>query len=233
MKCVAPLVASLLIIQCIFVGRTALASGMQPETSIIVLDEAEGETTLNVKNTENGPALLHASIENVPEDPEPLVVLTPPVARVEGGDTQLVRFVSVAQAPVTTQRLKRVLLEGIPQHEAGAAKITVTVRHNLPLIVHPKGLAKHRKPWTLLKWSRHGDTLRVANDSPYVVRLAQSVRLNPSAQTLDLPRPYILPGETLSLAGASTDIASVTLFPATVYGIAVDSYDAELETTRP
>ncbi|MDN7934680.1 fimbria/pilus chaperone family protein [Burkholderia metallica] len=232
MKRVVSLAISMLLTPCMFVGHAA-ASGMQPETSIVVLDETEGETTLNVKNTESRPALLHASIEDIPEDPEPLVVLTPPVARVEGGDTQLVRFVSVAQTPVTTQRLKRVLLEGIPQQEAGSAKITVTVRHNLPLIIHPKGLAKHRKPWTLLKWTQHGDTLRVTNDSAYVVRLAQNVRLNPSAQRLELPRPYILSGETLSLTGASPAIQSVTLFPATVYGIAVDSYDAPLVTSRP
>ncbi|MBR8313181.1 fimbria/pilus periplasmic chaperone [Burkholderia dolosa] len=233
MKCVASLAVSMLLTPCMFVSHAAVASGMQPETSIVVLDEAEGETTLNVKNTESRPALLHASIEDIPEDPEPLVLLTPPVARVEGGDTQLVRFVSVAQTPVTTQRLKRVLLEGIPQQESGRAKIAVTVRHNLPLIIHPKGLDKHRKPWTLLKWSQHGDALRVTNDSAYVVRLAQNVRLKPSAQLLELPRPYILPGEALTLTGAAPDTQSVTLFPATVYGIAVDSYDAPLVIARP
>ncbi|QCP52217.1 fimbrial chaperone protein [Trinickia violacea] len=208
----------------------ASATGMQPETSVIVLDEGQGETSLNVKNTDAKPALLYSSIENIPEDSEALVVLTPPVVRVEAGDTQLVRFISQAKEPVKTQRLKRVLFEGIPQSEGGGAKIDVTVRQNLPLIVHPKGLAQNREPWTLLKWSTEGGELKVANDSPYVVRLAQKVHLKPANTEVELPRTYILPGESLSVpaAGANAGASTVTLYPATVYGYSVDSYDAPL-----
>ena len=88
-------------------------SGMQPETSVVILYEAEGETSINVKNTDGSPALLYSSIENVPEDSESLVILTPPVTRVEAGETQLVRFLRQGGEPSKTQRLKRVIFEGI------------------------------------------------------------------------------------------------------------------------
>src|SRR3546814_5665196 len=73
-------------------GMHAFATGMEPETSVVILNEADGETSINVKNTDGTISLLHSVIENTPEDKDALVLLTPPVARVEPGETQLVRF---------------------------------------------------------------------------------------------------------------------------------------------
>ena len=78
-----------------------------------------------------------------------------PLARVEAGEIQLVRFISTLKEPLKTQRLKRVSFEGIPQaRAAGGATIGITLRQNLPLILHPKGLPQHHSPWELLKWQR-------------------------------------------------------------------------------
>ncbi|WP_218180345.1 fimbria/pilus chaperone family protein, partial [Pseudomonas gingeri] len=145
--------------------------GMEPETSVVILYEENGEATINVKNTDAGPALLHSVIQNIPEDPEPLLIVTPPIARVEPGDTQLVRFISTLKEPLKTQRLKRVTFEGIPQVRAeGRATIGITIRQDLPLILHPQGLPRHQEPWKLLKWTLRGNRLTVHNDSAYVVR---------------------------------------------------------------
>lgn len=209
----------------------AFADGMQPETTVVVLYEEDGEATINLKNTDPGPALLHSVIENIPEDQEPLLVVTPPISRVEAGETQLVRFISTAAAPLKTQRLKRVSFEGIPQARSpGGATIGITLRQNLPLILHPKGLARHQAPWELLKWKRQGSGLVVHNDSAYVVRLALELQLLPGKQLATLPRSYILPGETLAVAtqGALSAVSSVVLQPATVYGFSVDSYQANV-----
>lgn len=209
----------------------AFADGMQPETTVVVLYEEDGEATINLKNTDPGPALLHSVIENIPEDQEPLLVVTPPISRVEAGETQLVRFISTAAAPLKTQRLKRVSFEGIPQARSpGGATIGITLRQNLPLILHPKGLARHQAPWELLRWKRQGSGLVVHNDSAYVVRLALELQLLPGKQLAILPRSYILPGETLAVAtqDALSAVSSVVLQPATVYGFSVDSYQANV-----
>jgi P pilus assembly chaperone PapD len=60
-----------------FCNGAAQASGVTPETSIVVLDLAEGEATRNVKNSESAATLLHTSIENVAQDQEQLLGLTP------------------------------------------------------------------------------------------------------------------------------------------------------------
>ncbi len=214
----------------------ASADGMEPETTVIVLNEADGEASINVKNTDPTPALLHSAIENIPEDGETLVVITPPVARVDAGERQMVRFLLIAEEPLKTQRLKRVTFEGIPQaRPSSGATIGISLRQNLPLILHPKDLPQHNAPWELLTWHLQGTTLSVRNDSAYVVRLADEVVLSPQKQKVYLPRTYILPGEALSVPmnAASVRATSVSISPATVYGFTVEKYEAQIVAHKP
>lgn len=210
----------------------AQADGMVPDTSVVIIYETDGEAAVSVTNTDSQLALLHVTLEDVPEDTESLLVVTPPLSRVEPSKSQLVRFILQSQQPLLTQRLKRAIFEGMPQGrpatEAGHARVGVTVRQNLPVIIHPKGLARNRTPWTLLSWSQHGATLKVRNDSPYVVRLAQELRLLPGDGKAMLPRTYVLPGETLSMPATGGPASTVRLQPATVYGFAVAAYEAPL-----
>jgi len=125
----------------------AHADGMQPESSIIILEEVDGQAEMNVRNTDAVAALLHTTVHDIPEDPDTRVVVTPPVARVEPGHDQLVRFIHHGPE-LKTQRLKRVVFEGIGQRldTHGRAVVGVSVRQNLPLLLHPRGLAHHRTP---------------------------------------------------------------------------------------
>ncbi|WP_346343476.1 fimbria/pilus chaperone family protein [Pseudomonas sp. SWRI179] len=212
----------------IFCGA-AMAAGVQPETTVVIYYEENGEATINLKNTDAGPTLLHSKVEHIPEDGELSVIVTPPIMRVDAGETQLIRLIGVFKEPLKTQRLKRVTFEGIPQKPSnGGATVGINVRHNLPLIIHPKGLARHSAPWELLKWKVDGENLAVQNDSPYVVRLSDRVQLNPPNASVALPRTYILPGETLTapFKEAGATVTSVTIQPATVYGFAIGNFDA-------
>ena len=221
------LIALLLIL-----GDQAKADGMVPDTSVVIVHEAEGEASVSVTNTDSQLALLHVTLQDIPEDTEPLLVVTPPLSRVEPSKSQLVRFILQNQTPLKTQRLKRAIFEGMPQGraatQAGHARVGVTVRQNLPVIVHPKGLALNRTPWTDLTWSLRDGMLQVRNDTPYVVRLAQELRLLPGDGKAMLPRTYVLPGEALSVPASGGPASKVQLQPATVYGFAVAAYEAPI-----
>ncbi|RZT36313.1 fimbria/pilus chaperone family protein [Cupriavidus agavae] len=216
------------------VWGTAMATGMVPETSVVLVNEADGESTMNVKNSEASPQLLYTSVNHIDEDKEELVVVTPPVARVEANETQVVRFILRNKTPLKTQRLARAVFEGIPPRTArpGDARVTMTVRQDLPLVIHPKGLPMEREPWKKLRISLTGTELLVENPSPYVVRLSQSVLLQPGGETAELPRPYVLPETTVRvpLKSAPSAPTALRLAPATLYGFAVDFYDAPLST---
>ncbi|AZE93158.1 Beta-fimbriae chaperone protein [Pseudomonas orientalis] len=213
-------------------GSQAKADGMVPDSSVVIVYEADGEASVSVTNTDSQLALLHVTLQDIPEDTEPLLVVTPPLSRVESSKSQLVRFILQNQKPLLTQRLKRAVFEGMPQGRAataaGHARVGVTVRQNLPVIVHPKGLAPNRTPWIDLTWTLSNGTLQVRNDTPYVVRLAQELQLLPGDGKAMLPRTYVLPGETLSVPASGGAADKVRLQPATVYGFAVSAYDAPL-----
>jgi P pilus assembly chaperone PapD len=216
----------------------AHADGMIPETSVVIVDEAEGESSIKVTNSDSRVALLHVTLENVPEDTQPLVFVTPPVSRVEPGQEQLVRFILRNEQPLKTQRLKRVIFEGISQNPTapvpGQAKVGVSVRQNLPVILHPRGLPVQREPWLGLRWALAAGRLTVTNDTPYVVRLAQELRLMPGNLDAQLPRSYLLPGDRITMTVPDTaGVTHVRLQPATVYGFAVDAYQAPLQGEAP
>jgi P pilus assembly chaperone PapD len=205
------------------------ASGMQPSTSVVLINEEQGEYGMTVKNTDKTAALLYTSLQNIEEDPEKLLIVTPPVARVEAGESQLVRFILQNKQPLTTQRLMRVYFEGIPQNtDKKPNSLGVTVRQNLPVIISPANLATEREPWKHLKLSLCGSKLRVQNNSPYVVRLAQTGTLQPSGTPFQLPKPYILPNTTLDIPVKAASGSTARIHPATVYGFAVGKYDTPL-----
>ncbi|MGY2362927.1 fimbria/pilus chaperone family protein [Pseudomonas azotoformans] len=209
-----------------------LADGMVPDTSVVIVNEADGEASVSVTNTDAKLALLHVTLENIPEDTASRLFVTPPLSRVEPSKSQLIRFILQPPEPLQTQHLMRVIFEGMPQGraagQAGHARVGVTVRQNLPVILHPKGLAPNRTPWTGLVWGLKNQQLSVNNPTPYVVRLAQELTLLPGKGTALLPRTYVLPGETLSVAASQAQASTVQLQPATVYGFAVAPYQAPI-----
>jgi P pilus assembly chaperone PapD len=227
----------ILIMALVCAASGAHATGVVPETSVVIVNEADGEGSINVKNTDPGPVLLYSSLKDVPEDSAHLLIVTPPVARVDGGKSQLVRFIMDNAEPLKTERFKRVVFEGIPSTEKGKNKVQVTIRQDLPVIIHPRDLDPNREPWTLLKWSRAKDKLTVSNDSAYVVRLDQKIQLEPNDTKLQISKTYILPGEHIEVpvtdGSALAAATKVRLFPATVYGYAVASYDAPLVAASP
>jgi len=215
------------------ISNLSQAAGMVPETSVVIVNMVDGEGTINVTNTDSKAVLLYTSLENIPEDEASLLVITPPVARVEAGEKQLVRFIVQSPTPITTQRLKRVTFEGIPQKSSdGKSVVGVTVRQNLPVLINPADLPPKSDPWTALKWSTNGQALTVKNESRYVVRLNQQVNVLPADMKLTLPRTYILPGqiETLQLpAGASIASESkIRIYPVSDYGYGNKPFDITL-----
>ncbi|MHC8405988.1 fimbria/pilus chaperone family protein [Pseudomonas sp. TMB3-21] len=228
-----PLIPVALVAATLLSSLQVHADGMVPNTSVVIVNEADGEASISVTNTDSSVALMHVTVENIPEDTESLVFVTPPLARVEASQTQLVRFILQTEKPLQTQRLKRVIFEGIRQGKAAAApghaRVGVTVRQNLPVILHPKGLAPNRTPWTDLQWSLKDGQLTVGNDTPYVVRLGQEVQLLPSAATAMLPRSYVLPGEHIRIPVPESAATQVRFQPATVYGFAVPHYEADIK----
>lgn len=211
----------------------AIGSGMRPETPLVFINAAEAGGKINVKNTDAGPRLLYTTVQEVEGGSRDVqVVPTQPIARVEAGNTQQVRFVLTGADSLKVQQLKRVIFEGIPERTPGANQLIFTVRQDVPLIIHPKGLPDVSNPWTRLTWNVKGGSLVVSNDTPYVVRLEPRVVLLPSNVEGSLGKSFILPGEALTAtfknSGKLAESTEVKLFPATRYGYQAPDYVAQI-----
>lgn len=208
------------------------AAGMVPETSLLFINEADQGASMNVKNTEEKPLLLYTSITDVPGDTGTHLIATQPVVRVEGGQTQTVRFVLQTDAPLKVEHMKRVVFEGIPQKTPGQNKIGISIRQDLPVLIHPAGLAEVQDAWTLLSWKGKGNTITLSNTSPYVVRFQPVAVLLPSKTMVRLPKAYILPGQVMNI-DAGKSIAGndkVQISPLSRYGVQIDKYTTTLAT---
>lgn len=210
----------------------AHATGAVPETSVVIVEQDDGEGAINVLNTDAFPVLLLTTLIDIPDDPENLLIITPPAARVEPGKTQRVRFIMTSKEPLKTERLKRVTFDGVPPQQKGKSEVRTTVRQNLPVIIRPAGLERDLTPWKHLTWTLKDNSLTVNNPSPYVVRLGQGVQTLPDNTSWILPNAYVLPGQTLTVTpenGKKTGTAQqVRISPATTWGYTVDTYDATL-----
>lgn len=208
------------------------ATGVVPESSVVIVEEGEGDGAINVRNTDAFPVLLLTTLQDIEQDTEKLLIATPPAARVEPGKTQRVRFMLASKKPLKTERFKRVVFEGVPPQEKDKNIVRTTLRQNLPVIIRPDGLARDEAPWKRLEWSLKAGELSVNNPSPYVVRLGQGVTTLPDRSTWMLPHAYVLPGQrlTLTLDGKQLNgtSSSVRLSPATTWGFTVDSFEAPL-----
>ena len=207
---------------------TAQAS-LQLQSSVIVVDAGEGEGVISLKNKSESPVLLHSAVVDIAEDSEPLLLVTPPITRVDPGDTQMVRFIlknEGAGRPV--ERLRRATFEGIPQAAPGV--VSIAVRQNIPVIIRPKGLKPNSTPWTLLQWQRTDTGLSVTNTGAYVVRMAPELSLANGGASLSLPRTYILPGETLTVPAATPLAATeqISFRPASLNGYLLEPVQAAL-----
>lgn len=213
-----------------FFNSLAHATGMVPETSVVIVEASDGEATMNVTNTDNYPMLLTTVIQDIAQDKEKLLLVSPPAIRVDGGKTQKVRFMLTSKEPLNTERLRRVIFNGIPPQNKGKNEVRMSVSQNLPVLIRPAGLPRDEAPWKHLSWKVAGDKLQVSNDSPYVVRLAQGVKTLPGNVTLSLPQSYILPGQHLSVSApagkALTGTQQVRISPATTWGYSVNTFDA-------
>lgn len=209
---------------------TAMASGMVPDSSLLIVNESDKSSSIDVTNTDPTPDLLYTRVVDLPDDKGVHLIATQPVTRVEAGKKQLVRFIMQTDAPLTVEHMKRVTFEGIPPKHKTNHEVSINIRQDIPVLIHPANLPVVKDAWTLLQWTHHDDKVTVNNPSPYVVRLSEQAMLLPSSTRIDLGKTYLLPGQkiTVTIKKPSATDNQVQFYPASRYGVQVDSYTSSL-----
>ena len=211
-------------------SMNTLATGMVPETSVLLVDEKRGEASINIKNTDDHPSLLYTTIVDLPESNKSIrLIPTQPVIRVEAGQVQQVRFLLQATVPLQSEELKRVTFEGIPPKDDKSSRVTVSIRQDLPVLIHPASLSEERETWKFLEWRKNGDQIEISNPSNYVVRMTLQFKTLPSGKTGAINKTYFLPHTSTTTALTNATDTKVEFYPASRYGYRGNKYVTDLK----
>lgn len=132
----------ILLLSIVVFSKMAEPGHLKLQTSVVIVKADIGENAFPVKNESSSPLMMLTKLEPLPEDPEKLVTITPPVSRIEPDDTQIVRFLLKNTASLKTERMARVTFEGIPPKGRKTVIASVSIlRKIFPLSSDPKGLS--------------------------------------------------------------------------------------------
>lgn len=201
-------------------GVQSAQASFQLESMGIVLDESTGRVSFSIKNTTAEPILLATKVEDLDGKAfSKMVLISPPISRIDAGQSQQVNFVLKQGAVLPHEVLLKASFEGGGQAVDNSARIPV--RQSIGLIVQPKAVAVSKTPWDDLQLSQVGTTLVVKNNGLHVMRLAPQLTLLPTRQVVLLENYYLMSGEEKKVT-VSGKVTSVGITPLGRYGFKQD-----------
>lgn len=207
---------------------TPVLASFQLESTGVILEESKGRVSFNIKNDSSEPILLASKLTDLDnKNMSKNILLSPPITRIDAGQSQQVNFVLKKGVVLTHEFLFRASFEGIVQTGGNGARMPV--RQNVGLILQPMSVAVSSKPWESLDIKIEGSKLYVSNSGKHVVRLSQVLTLKPSGKVVSLANPYILVGEN-HVFDIGPNVTSVEITPFSRYGFEMDK--ATLQVKR-
>lgn len=221
-------------------GGTAHArsgSAVQPDTSVLVIEEADKEGSIGVKNTQDQPVLLYTKIQRLDDDDlDGALVPVPAAVQVQPGETQVVRVLFRNNKSLSKEHLARVQFMGIPPSHEKAGRVSLMIGQDLPVVIRPKGYRPVENKWEYLKWRIQGDQLCVSNDTKMAIRFVNDVTLQPNNVPVTMPKAYALPSSetctALPAGYAAQAGATVTFSAVSDYSYVVNDRKATLDIVR-
>ncbi|MDO6408253.1 fimbria/pilus chaperone family protein [Pantoea phytobeneficialis] len=220
-------------------GAEAMASAVLPTTSVLIIEEADREGTIGIKNTNKEPVLLYSRVQRLEdEDLDAVLIPSPQAVVVQPGETQTVRLLYRSKNKLDKEHLARIQFMGIPpEKQQSGASVGFMVGQDLPVVIRPKGYKPVENKWQFLKWSIQNTQLCVANETKTVIRFVNDVTLLPGKEAIKMPKAYALPGSKNCAelpANYKYNLASKVRFSAvTDYNYVIDDRQAEITIAPP
>ncbi|MBU5412412.1 fimbria/pilus chaperone family protein [Serratia ureilytica] len=195
-------------------------AAFQLESMGIILEESTGRVNFSVKNTSSEPLLLATTVGDLDDKTfSKSVLVSPPIARIEAGQSQQVNFVLKQGTALPHEVMLKASFEGIGQARDNSTRIPI--RQSIGLIVQPKSVGVSKTPWDDLSLTLSGDSLVIKNTGLHVVRLAPQLQLLPSKKVVPLNNYYLMAGEEIQLK-VDEQPSSVKISPLSRYGFKQD-----------
>lgn len=195
-------------------------AAFQLESMGIILEESTGRVNFSVKNTSSEPILLATTVGDLDDKTfSKSVLVSPPIARIEAGQSQQVNFVLKQGTALPHEIMLKASFEGIGQARDNSTRIPI--RQSIGLIVQPKSVGVSKTPWEDLSLVMSGDSLVINNTGRHVVRLAPQLQLLPSKKVVPLENYFLMAGEEIQLK-VDEQPSRVKISPLSRYGFKQD-----------
>lgn len=201
----------------------AMASTFKLQSNTVILEERDGRTAFNVTNTGKEPILLVSKVEDLAgESMAGNVLVTPAVTRIDPGQSQMVNFSLKKGVKLDREYMLRASFEGVTQKAEHGMRMPI--RQQIGFILQPKSVAAEPRPWQDLSLKVEGNDIVVSNPGKHVIRMGPTLTVQPSGATGSLPRPYVMPGESLRVSFENLGAAqNVGIVPLSRYGFAMEA----------
>lgn len=188
------------------------------ESTTVILKESEGRASFTIDNTSANPILLVTKLVDLDgKNLSKQILISPPVTRIDAGQSQQVNFVLKKGTVLDTEVLLKASFEGVEQVPGNAT--VMPIRQEIGFFIQPNAVPQIKTPWQELVFSTSGNNLIIKNPSKHVVRLGPQVILAPSNEVVALGNPYIMPGASKQFPIKSSP-TSVKMTPLSRYGFA-------------
>ncbi len=207
----------------------AMASTFKLQSNTVILEERDGRTAFEVTNTGKEPILLVSKVEDLVDGNKMSgnVLVTPAVTRIDPGQAQVVNFSLKKGVKLDREYMLRASFEGVTQKAERGMRMPI--RQQIGFILQPKSVATEPRPWQGLRFAVEGNDVVVSNPGKHVIRMGPNLTVRPSGATGVLPRPYIMPGESLTVRFENLGEAhAVKIVPLSRYGFAMDADELPL-----
>lgn len=197
------------------------------ESTGIILYEQEGRVSFNIRNPSSDPILLVSKLSDLDGGSfSKEVLISPPITRIDGEQSQQINFVLKKGAPLRQEVLLKASFEGVTQTKDNSAKMPV--RQEIGFLIVPASVAQSKTPWKDLQLHMEGKTLVISNPGKHVIRLAPQLRAMPSKQLISLDKYYLMPGDIKRLS-VSNKPTSVIITPLSRYGFKLPDEPLEVK----
>ncbi|WP_394521340.1 fimbrial biogenesis chaperone [Pantoea sp. SGAir0184] len=147
-------------------------SGVTVGGTRLIYDAAKKESSIQVQNNETSPYLIQSWVETTTEQKDKTFVVTPPLFRLDGKQSNTLRVIHNGQAlPQDRESLYWLNIKAIPSGtpDKGKNTLQLAVKTRLKLIYRPAPLKESSATQQAgkLTWQRNGNQVRVSNPTPY------------------------------------------------------------------
>ncbi|HEO9815838.1 TPA: molecular chaperone [Klebsiella variicola] len=142
----------------------------------VIYPSDKREVSLQLSNKDKVAYLVQSWVDNDDKGKAAFIV-TPPLLRIEGGESNTLRIVRMASTlPEDRETLQWLNIKSIPPSTDDASQniLQIAIKSRLKLIFRPKGLSGStpEEVTDSLKWSRSGNLLNVKNPTAYYMNFS-------------------------------------------------------------